>query len=159
MRLVGLAAMLACGAAAQAQQPDGPPVEIVMACASGTHAEVALAGNYVCRSVDNAGLPVVIAPPVHRSIPRTDPVLLYAVDPVYPLSAAYKDEEGACLVAMVVDPTGLPENVHILKSVSPELDTAAVNAVRQYKFRPATEDGEPIPAKVAVEVKFHVSSL
>lgn len=56
------------------------------------------------------------------------------------------------LVSFRVDENGVPQNVQLLRSVSPIVDWQIMNAVRQYRFKPATLDNE----KVAVDVNMHV---
>ncbi len=63
---------------------------------------------------------------------------------------------GIVLVNFVVDSKGLPQNVHVLKGVGHGLDAKAVEAVKQYKFRPAMESGQPVPVPLNVEVNFQV---
>jgi protein TonB len=36
------------------------------------------------------------------------------------------------------------------------LDEKAVDAVKQYKFKPATQDGKPVPVQVNLEVNFQI---
>ena len=36
------------------------------------------------------------------------------------------------------------------------LDEKAVEAVRQYKFKPAMENGKPVPVEIYVEVNFQI---
>jgi periplasmic protein TonB len=36
------------------------------------------------------------------------------------------------------------------------LDEKAVAAVKQYKFKPATREGRPVPVEVNVEVDFRI---
>jgi len=173
--MLGLVATLA--GAACAQEKSAPPVQLVMACAHGTHDEVTSDGAMLCRSIDLAGMEMPSAPrPVSPSArpvqplpppvparpramrPQTAPVLLYSVDPVYPWHAAIKGVEGDSLLTIVVGTDGKPANIRVVRSISPELDKAAVAAVSQYQFQPATVDGQPIQAQIPVEVHFHVAS-
>jgi protein TonB len=36
------------------------------------------------------------------------------------------------------------------------LDEKAVEAVRQYRFKPAMKDGRPVPVEIYVEVNFQI---
>jgi outer membrane biosynthesis protein TonB len=36
------------------------------------------------------------------------------------------------------------------------LDEKAIEAVSQYRFKPAMKDGVPVPVKITVEVNFHL---
>jgi protein TonB len=59
-------------------------------------------------------------------------------------------------LAVQIDATGRPESVNVKTSSGyPRLDRAAVEAVRRWRFKPATrEDGKPIPALVEIPVQF-----
>jgi protein TonB len=36
------------------------------------------------------------------------------------------------------------------------LDEKAVEAVRQYKFKPATKDGKPVKVELSIDVNFQI---
>ena len=66
-------------------------------------------------------------------------------------------------MALIVDEKGKPQNVHVIHSVVDSVDQkyreaalalekATVDAVKQYKFKPATKDGEPVAVYLNVEV-------
>jgi protein TonB len=57
-------------------------------------------------------------------------------------------------VNLVVDEQGRPQNVHILRGLGNGLDEKAVEAVKQYKFKPAMVDGTPVSATLNIEVNF-----
>jgi TonB-like protein len=58
------------------------------------------------------------------------------------------------MIALVVDPKGLPRDLCVQKSAEFDLDKAAADSVWQYRFQPATKDGKPVAKRLAVEVKF-----
>ena len=60
------------------------------------------------------------------------------------------------LVGLIVDANGLPRNVHVLRGVGMGLDEKAVEAVKQYKFKPAIADGKAVPFQVNLEVRFQL---
>ena len=79
------------------------------------------------------------------------------------VAAQYTDEarrakyEGVCLVSLIVDAQGNPQNVHETRPIGMGLDEKAIEAVRQYKFRPAMKDGKtPVPVMVTIEVDFRL---
>jgi TonB family protein len=82
------------------------------------------------------------------------PKLIHSVDPRYTDQARQDHIQGSCLVGLTVDEHGDPQNVHIIRSLEPSLDDAAIAAVRQYKFQPATKEGEPIAVPISVSVEF-----
>jgi TonB family protein len=77
-------------------------------------------------------------------------------------AARYTDEarkariNGVCLISLIVDTQGMPENVRVIRSLDPGLDQNAIFAVNSYRFRPALRDGEPVPVMISVEVNFRL---
>ena len=84
----------------------------------------------------------------------TPPHLLHSVDPEYSPEARAAKFSGICVVALTIDTQGNPINVHVEKSIGMGLDENAINAVKQYRFTPATQDGVPIAKRVHIEVNF-----
>lgn len=84
----------------------------------------------------------------------TMPVVIRQVSPEFSDEARAAKFNGSVLVGMIVNSQGVPENVHVIRGVGMGLDENAVLAVRQYRFRPAIEDGKPVPVLVNVEVNF-----
>ena len=79
------------------------------------------------------------------------------VQPEYPAEALRTREEGTVLLRVEVDAQGNAASVEIERSSrSRELDRAARDAVSRWTFRPAIEDGKPVPSTVTVPVDFRV---
>ncbi len=83
--------------------------------------------------------------------------------PLFQPEAEFSDEarrakyQGVCLVSLIVDTQGNPQNVHIVRALGMGLDEKAMEAVRRYKFKPAMRDGKtPVPVQVNVEVNFRL---
>lgn len=84
------------------------------------------------------------------------PVLISSKTPEYPKVAKEDRLTGVCVVALTVDREGIPQDVHVLKSLHQEYDQKAIEAVQQYRFKPASQDGQPIEKQLRVEVRFQV---
>jgi TonB family protein len=82
------------------------------------------------------------------------PLLLYAVDPKFSPQAKDKKVGGTVLVGLVVDEKGKPLYIHVIRGVGMGLDENAVEAVKQYKFKPAMENGKPVRVSINIEVNF-----
>ena len=54
----------------------------------------------------------------------------------------------------VVDESGTPKNIEIVKPVNPEVDSRVLAAVRQYRYKPATLDGAPIASDLELNLTF-----
>ena len=82
------------------------------------------------------------------------PILIHDQNPDYPESLRKANLSGNVIVSLVVDQDGIPRNVEVAKGMGNEFDEKAVEAVQQYRFKPATRNGEPVPVNLKVEVDF-----
>jgi len=60
------------------------------------------------------------------------------------------------LVNFVVDKSGKPQHVHVVRGVGHGLDRKAIEAVSKYRFQPAMEAGKPVEVALNVEVNFQI---
>ena len=75
--------------------------------------------------------------------------------PAYPAAALRRGEAGSVVVRVEVDATGYPNNVTVIqRSGSRELDRAATDAVRRWRFSPAVSNGQPVPGSIEVPFDF-----
>jgi len=84
------------------------------------------------------------------------PELIYKVDPEFSEEARKSKTTGNVLVNLIVDQSGHAQNVHVLRGVGMGLDEKAVEAVKQYRFKPAMENGKPVAVEMNVEVLFEI---
>lgn len=77
------------------------------------------------------------------------------LQPKYPPLAYRNREEGSVLVRADVDANGTPTDVTVVRrSGSRDLDNAARDAVREWHFRPAIENGKAVASTVEVPIDF-----
>jgi protein TonB len=75
--------------------------------------------------------------------------------PEYPQSAMRNGDQGTVMVRVEVGTDGVPLSVDVAqRSGSRDLDRAAVDAVRQWRFQPAQRDGQPVVGAVTVPIDF-----
>lgn len=85
------------------------------------------------------------------------PVAIFTPDPPYTDYAREKGINGICIVSLIVDAEGHPQNVRLVKSLEPGPDKNAVEAVKTWRFKPAMKNGTtPVPVMISVEVDFHL---
>jgi TonB family protein len=75
------------------------------------------------------------------------PIPTFITDPKIPVSRKLP-KRGLCLLAVMIDADGVPQNIHVVRSLDPELDSNVIEAVKNWRFKPALRDGS---ARVAVE--------
>ena len=82
-----------------------------------------------------------------------EPVKIYDVAPVYPMLAQKTKVSGIVILDAVIDTQGRVPDVKVLRSI-PFLDQAALDAVRQWRYRPTLLNGTPIAIRMTVTVSF-----
>jgi TonB family protein len=95
-----------------------------------------------------------VARPEYFGGAKSAPVLLYSAPARYTPQRDGTEIGGVCKISLVVDAHGMPQNPRVLKSLNPAMDISALDAVNQYRFFPAIEDEEPVPAAIVVDVTF-----
>lgn len=95
------------------------------------------------------------------AVPNGAKELTSCPDPVRPPIAVYEPRpmgwngSGVVVISTSVGIDGTPRDLSVDSSPNPKQEKAALEAVRQWRFRPATCDGEPVQEKIAVEVDTH----
>ncbi len=84
------------------------------------------------------------------------PRQLYAPMPEYSDKGRKERKQGFVVIKMIVGDDGLPRDIKVDHSLSPDLDQSAVNCVKKWKFSPANKEGEPVAVEMTVEVSFHL---
>lgn len=82
---------------------------------------------------------------------------IYLVEPEYSEDARARKIEGTVLLAVTIDPNGLPQDIQVTKPLFPSLDANAVEALRKSRFQPYMKDGQPISKRITVEMHFTVN--
>jgi protein TonB len=88
----------------------------------------------------------------------SEPKLTYSVEAEFSDEARRAKYEGTVVISLIVDAQGNPQNIRVSRSLGMGLDEKAIEAVRQYKFRPAVEakSGKAVPVPISVEVRFRL---
>lgn len=85
------------------------------------------------------------------------PVLTFAPDPEFPEAERRSTKTGfsvVCVVGVIVDASGMPQGVHVVRSAGKDFDREAIKAVRQYRFKPGMRLGNPVAVAITIEVNF-----
>jgi|GEM_PF-1033595 len=131
---------------------NGQPVEV----------ETSITVNYTFGTPTNVAGPVPPADEASGGVKQIGggvkgPVPIYESEPEYTELARQDKVQGVVLVHLVVDEQGLPQHLHVSRGLGDGLNEKAVEAVRQYRFKPATENGKPVAVWLNVEVNFQLA--
>ena len=86
----------------------------------------------------------------------TAPVVLFQVEPEFSEEARKAKLQGVVMLYGEVDTNGRLRNIRVTRGLGLGLEEKAVEAVKQWRFRPSTRDGRPAVAAAAIEVNFHL---
>jgi len=110
---------------------------------------------------------LTISPPDTNKVPKSDefvkcfddPIPLNTPHPKYPAKAKKEGREGKVLVQILVDLDGSVMQTRVAKSSGqPDLDKAATEGAKKFKFKPAMAGDPPVPVRVWVTmpIDFHL---
>ena len=86
----------------------------------------------------------------------TAPVVLHKVEPEYSEEARKAKYQGTVLLYIEVDASGRATNIRVQRSLGLGLDEKAIEAVKQWKFKPGYKDGRPVTVAATIEVNFRL---
>ncbi len=103
-----------------------------------------------------SGSPVRMEAPGAVRVPPggVQPELVRQVPPVYPEAARQAGASGAVRLGIVINKEGRVRDIRIMNSAGMGLDLAAMEAVKQWVYKPTILNGEPVEAVTTVEVNF-----
>jgi len=84
------------------------------------------------------------------------PVVITRVNPLFPDEARQARIAGIVILEVLIDTTGIVKDATVLKGLPYGLSEAAMEAVRQWTFVPATKNGEPVEVLFNLTVNFRL---
>jgi TonB family protein len=87
------------------------------------------------------------------------PIVVDRVEPLYSEQARKDRIAGVVILSALIDKTGVVRDVTILKNLPDGLGEAAVDAVKQWRFKPATRNGEPVDVVFNLTVMFKLQGV
>lgn len=84
------------------------------------------------------------------------PKVIYDPDPEYSPEARAARFQGEVRLWAVIGPDGRTRDLRVMQSVGMGLDEKAIEAVRKWRFEPATLGGRPVAVEIEVQVGFHL---
>jgi TonB family protein len=114
------------------------------------------------RNVSAAAATTVSSPanPAAQKVPAQTmaEMTLYKKPPVYPREAkANKDTlDGPVVLAVIVGKDGLVEHISVQKSLRSDYDQSALEAVREWRYKPYLVNGDPTEVETTVTVTYSI---
>ena len=84
------------------------------------------------------------------------PIKLDTPQPGYSEAARKAKYSGSVLLSVVIDKDGNTRDIRVIKPLGYGLDEKAIEAVTNWRFRPAMKDGHPVAVQANIEVNFHL---
>lgn len=122
---------------------------IAFGLATATHA-VSPAGSVVAQQTEQ---PAAAHASVHASKEEMTALVLKKIPPQYPEAARKAHIQGEVILRAIIGKDGDVENLEIV-SGHPQLAPAAIEAVKQWKYRPYLQQGNPVEVETEIDVSF-----
>jgi protein TonB len=84
------------------------------------------------------------------------PQLVHKTNPAYTREARDAAIEGTVVLYAEIGTDGRAHNMQVIQGLGYGLDARAMECVRHWRFRPATEDGVPVSKAAVIEVNFRL---
>jgi D-alanyl-D-alanine dipeptidase len=86
----------------------------------------------------------------------TPPKVLKRVQPEFSIEARKHKIDGTVHLMVTIDVNGKPGDIRVVQGLGYGLEEKAVEALKQWRFEPGMENGQPAPVTVKVEVNFRL---
>jgi TonB family protein len=84
------------------------------------------------------------------------PMILFKVDPQYSEEARKAQYQGTVVLEAIIRSDGTIEILRVVRSLDFGLDENAIQALKQWKFRPGMRNGQPVDVALNIEVNFNL---
>jgi TonB family protein len=86
----------------------------------------------------------------------SQPTLIYKVEPEYSEEARKAKWQGTVQLSLIVETSGKPSNVRVVRALGLGLDQQAIEAVQQWRFKPGLQGGKPVRVIATIDVSFRL---
>jgi TonB family protein len=104
-------------------------------------------GSWIIHFAEMPGLPRTVG-----SLSAPNP--LRKIDPKYPQDLIQEHVQGEVILYAVIRTDGSVDSIQLVRSLDKQLDANAMQAFSQWKFHPATKDGQPVEIEAIVHIPF-----
>lgn len=82
------------------------------------------------------------------------PMVVYRIEPTYSEEARRARYQGSVILSAIVRRDGSIQILRVVRGLGLGLDENAIEALKQWKFRPGTRSGVPVDVALNIEVNF-----
>ena len=82
------------------------------------------------------------------------PVPIRKADPKYPSDLIKAHVQGEVVLYAIIRKDGSVDSIQVVRGLDPQLDQNAIQALGEWKFRPATRAGHPVDVEAVVHIPF-----
>mgnify|MGYP003384348093 CR=1 FL=1 len=99
----------------------------------------------------------ILPPPIFKAAFR-DPGFANRFQPAYPTGLLQREIEGSVTIKVLIGPDGRVRQATVLRASHPDFAAATERqALRQWRFKPATRDGTPVEDWQTLTVRFNIN--
>ncbi len=84
------------------------------------------------------------------------PVPVRTTSPVFPYTLRNAGVSGVVLVNCLIDDQGNVQDMKVEKTSNEEFVQPAITALKKWKFKPAQRDGNRVPIRVSIPIRFSI---
>jgi TonB family protein len=153
------ATKLSCGQKVQVLKRTGPWLSILTTDDEGHYVRIENVSSdpQKLAHFDLPSQPIPDCGPVWSGFQgRHNASVLFAPDPEYTVEARKARLQGTVVLSLNIGSDGIARDIKIKRPLGMGLDQKAAEIVQEWLFRPALENGKPIPTKLDVEVLFRL---
>ena len=146
------------------KEDDAPPPDVTGGVVGGVPGGVpggqlgGVIGGIVSSASTVAAVPTLTKPTPQRvrvSQGVSKGLVIYRIEPTYPPAARAAHIQGVVVLAAIIDKDGNIQNLQVV-SGHPMLAPAAIEAVKQWRYKPFLLSGQPLEVETAVTVTFQL---
>lgn len=130
---------------------NGQPVEVA------TQVDAVFTPTKTAAATKSTPAPKAVGPAVKPASPIVAPEPTTKVEAAFTPEARAAGFNGYVVVSLTVDENGMPKDAKVSQGAGYGLNEKALEAVKQWRFKPATQDGKPIAVPANVRVYFKSS--
>lgn len=140
-----------------------PPLEVEVVAGGGQRRPLQPRNNAIKVDLQSetasasAGAPAMDASATVRLSPEAAQMVSRPVEPSYPLLAKQMKVQGAVVLQALIGRHGSIESLRVLSGPA-ILSSAAMEAVKQWRFKPYLQEGQPVETEARITVNFTIST-